>query len=87
MKVYAIMQGSRYEGGYLNSVHASRESALAAVEVLLKIEADDLAAMSREDPTWDYSGRVYSEESPYFWANSVDFISITELDLIGAPVP
>jgi len=87
MKVYAIMKGSRYEGGYLNSVHASRESALAAVEVLLKIEADELAEMLREDPTWDCSFLLYSEERPDFWANSSDFISIAELDLIGAPVP
>lgn len=87
MKVYAIMQGCRYEGGYLNSVHASRESALAAVALLLKHESDLLAESLREDPTWDCSFLLYSEERPDFWGNSSDFISITELDLIGAAVP
>jgi hypothetical protein len=87
MKVYAIMQGCRYEGGYLYSAHASRESALAAVAILLKHEADLLAESSREDPIWDFSGLLYSEERPDFWSNGADFISITELDLIGAPVP
>ena len=84
MKVYAVMQGSLYEGGDLHSIHASRESALAAVTSLLKESADELAEYRAEDSWWNDPRFEFSEVGADSWNNNGGFISIVEHDLIGA---
>lgn len=83
MKVYAVMHGSRHEGGDLHSIHASRESATAAVNLLLKAEADELVEFRLTDPWWDDSRFEYREVGPGAWENNGGYISIVEHELAG----
>jgi hypothetical protein len=86
--VWIVSEGCRYEGGEVHSVHATRESALVAVEKLLvkhkerldEQRAEAKARVTEEGDHWiecmaDWDMR---QESDDCWLNSTDFIVIKE---------
>jgi hypothetical protein len=87
-RVWIVSEGCRYEGGWVCSVHATRESALLAVEKRLtehKKRLDEQRAKAKAQGTeegdhwfermadWDMR-----QESDDCWLNSTDFIEIKE---------
>ncbi len=86
--VWIVTEGCRYEGGEVHSVHATRESALVAVEKLLVKHKADLDGMiqAANDGTSRFSPRLNFDEGWAMqkkadtdkWTSDTDFIEIKE---------
>lgn len=70
--VYVVFSGEIYEGGYVESVHATHEGALAAVRAFLADEEERNRESDfdhAEEFRWKRTGNDR-------WANCIDFIRI-----------
>ncbi|NDD31052.1 MAG: hypothetical protein EB084_22585 [Proteobacteria bacterium] len=79
MTVWIVSEGCRYEGGEVHSVHATRESALVAVEKLLAEHREKVRAMREYSPSGFSSAGWDMQEHPGDrWLNKVDVIEVKE---------
>lgn len=78
-RVWIVSEGSRYEGGEVHSVHATRKSALVAAKTLLVQHAGRVEDMRKHWPDGLSSGGWdMKKKRGDVWVNNTDFIEIKE---------
>ena len=76
-RVWIVSEGCRYEGGEVHSVHATRESALVAVEKLLarrKTDLDEQRAEAKAQGTEEGDARLASAHRRSTSCTSVELV-------------
>ena len=81
MKVYAIYEGCRFEGGGVQEIYAEKEKAIKFALMLVEQKNKRAARIHKKDEEWKFKEQEASGIVVKCWQNPIDEIIIYEYEV------
>ena len=81
MKVYAIYEGCRFEGGGVAEIYAKKEKAIKFALMLVEQKNKRAAEIHKEDKDWQFKEQEAQGIVVKCWQNPIDEIIVYEYEV------